>query len=69
MTSGISAEEFAACFGRNPEDVYGEVIRKNIRDGLLKWTEGLSGNSSDRRLALTEKGLDLANYVMAQFLF
>ena len=69
MTSGISAEEFAACFGRNPEDVYGEVIRKNIRDGLLKWAEGLSGNSSDRRLALTEKGLDLANYVMAQFLF
>lgn len=69
MTSGISAAEFAACFGRNPEHVYGEVIKKNIGDGLLRWTEGLSGNFSDRRLALTEKGLDLANYVMAQFLF
>lgn len=69
MTAGVSAAEFAACFGEEPEHVYGEVIKKNIGDGLLRWTEGLSGNSSDRRLALTEKGLDLANYVMAQFLF
>ena len=68
MTAGVSAAEFASCFGKEPEHVYGEVIEKNIVDGLLKWTEDLSGDSSDRRLALTEKGLDLANYVMAQFL-
>ncbi len=68
MTAGVSAAEFASCFGKEPEHVYGEVIEKNIVDGLLRWTEDLSGDSSDRRLALTEKGLDLANYVMAQFL-
>lgn len=68
LTEGISAAEFAACFGEALEHVYGQVIRKNKEDGLLKWTEGLSGNPSDRRLALTERGQDLANYVMAQFL-
>lgn len=68
MTAGVSAAEFASCFGKEPEHVYGEVIEKNIVDGLLRWTEDLSGDSSDQRLALTEKGLDLANYVMAQFL-
>lgn len=64
MTAGISAEEFAACFGVAPDCVYGAVIEKNIDDGLLEWKE----SSSQRRLALTERGLDLANYVMAQFL-
>lgn len=64
MTDGVSEEEFAACFGRKMDCVYGEVIRKNRADGLLEWRENRSG----RRLALTERGLDLANYVMAQFL-
>lgn len=63
MTEGISPEEFVRCFGKNLDCVYGEVIRKNRDDGLLEWKEGVP-----RRLALTEKGLDLANYVMAQFL-
>ncbi|MDE6640597.1 MAG: radical SAM family heme chaperone HemW [Acetatifactor sp.] len=63
MTEGISPEEFARCFGKSLDCVYGEVIRKNRDDGLLEWKEGVP-----RRLVLTEKGLDLANYVMAQFL-
>lgn len=63
MTEGISAEEFARCFGKSLDRVYGEVIRKNRDDGLLEWRTGTSV-----RLALTERGLDLANYVMAQFL-
>lgn len=64
MTAGVSAEEFAACFGETPDFVYGDIIEKNIGDGLLEWKESVD----QRRLALTEKGLDLANYVMAQFL-
>lgn len=60
MTSGVSGEEFAACFGESMESIYGDVIERNLQDGLLGWRE--------RRLALTERGLDLANYVMAQFL-
>lgn len=64
MTAGVSSEEFAACFGETLDCVYGDVIEKNIGDGLLEWKE----SNLHRRLALTEKGLDLANYVMAQFL-
>lgn len=60
MTSGVSAEDFSACFGEDLESIYGDVIERNLQDGLLEWRE--------RRLALTERGLDLANYVMAQFL-
>lgn len=63
MTEGVSPEEFIRCFGRSLECVYGEVIKKNREDGLLEWKAG-----TPRRLALTERGLDLANYVMAQFL-
>lgn len=69
MTAGISSVEFEACFGKNLDQVYGEALRRNLKDGLLRWTDSMSENPSDRYLALTEKGLDLANYVMAQFLF
>lgn len=62
LTEGISAGEFAACFGSTVEEVYGRVIDGNIADGLLSWDE------RGERLFLTEKGLDLSNYVMAQFL-
>lgn len=62
LTEGIASEGFQAAFGRTLEEAYGAVIRKNERDGLLEYRDG------GRRLALTERGLDLANYVMAQFL-
>ncbi len=63
MTEGIYAEEFRNCFDVTLESVYGSVIEKNIKDGLLTWE-----STDKRRLFLTEKGLDLSNYVMAQFL-
>lgn len=62
MTEGVSCREFARLFGCRLEDIYGEVIRKNIRDGLLQYRSG------NRFLALTDRGLDVSNYVMAQFL-
>lgn len=90
MTEGISCREFRRLFGRGIEEVYGDVIVRNIRDGLLeplacpgeKWegavwggeclsveeTETSRHRTEPDRLALTEKGLDLSNYVMAQFL-
>ena len=61
LTEGIDVRTFGSMFGRSPEDVYG-IIEKNKRNGLLEYREG--GN----RLALTERGLDISNYVMAQFL-
>lgn len=63
MTEGISAEAFRTCFGVTLERVYGSVIEKNIKDGLLTWE-----SKDKKRLSLTDKGLDLSNYVMAQFL-
>lgn len=102
MTEGISCGEFSELFGRSLEEVYGEVIRKNIREGLLRYRPGQedarrsahckadgrytdSGQDAEPtdageyagkesllkeggRLALTDKGLDVSNYVMAQFL-
>lgn len=63
MTQGVNVEAFRENFGSTLTEVYGEVIEKNIEDGLLHY---LSGGTC---LALTEHGLDVSNYVMAQFLF
>lgn len=62
LTEGLEAAGFHAAFGCSLEERYGDVIKKNQKDGLLEYRDG------GRRLTLTEKGLDLANYVMAQFL-
>lgn len=64
MTAGVSLEDFSDCFGRTMESVYGNVMKKNISEGLLE----IERRNSRRYLALTERGLDLANYCMAQFL-
>ncbi len=40
MTEGVSCREFTRLFGCSMEDIYGEVIRKNIRDGLLWYRPG-----------------------------
>lgn len=74
MTEGLDMAEFEKLFGCRLEDVYGGIVRKNIRDGLLEKVylkEGASpkpGILSKERLALTERGLDLSSYVMAQFI-
>ncbi len=60
MIEGVSKEQFQMDFGVSIESVFGESILKNINAGLLE--------DKDNRLALTEKGLDVANYVMSQFL-
>lgn len=66
MTRGVSYAEFWKNFGRDMEQIYGTVIAKNLGDGLLReYTDNIS---KERFLALTAKGLDVSNYVMAQFL-
>ena len=69
LTEGVDPAEFARCFGRSPEEIYGDVIERNIRDGLLcrDRCRGSDGEEKER-LALTELGLDVSNYVMQQFL-
>ena len=60
MTDGISTECFRQTFGLTVELVYGPVLEQQIADQLLKKEDG--------RIFLTERGLDVSNYVMAQFL-
>ena len=60
MVEGISRKEFFDAFGVEIEGVYGDVLYSLLWDGLLAQKEGL--------IALTKKGIDVSNYVLAQFL-
>ncbi len=64
LTAGVGEKKFYDIFHYELEQVYGDVIRKHITRGLLSYQAGTAG----RYLRLTERGLDLANYVMADFL-
>ena len=59
LIRGVSKSEFRALFGREISEVYGKVIDKSISEGLME--------SEDDRLFLTDKGLDVANFVFSQF--
>ena len=60
LTEGVSKAEFHRQFGVSMEQIYGKVIRKNTAKGLLIDEAGY--------VCLTREGMDLSNYVMAQFL-
>lgn len=60
MTAGISKSVFAKRFGVSMNEIYGAKIEHFVREKLLT-------NSGDR-VFLTERGMDLANMVMAEFL-
>jgi oxygen-independent coproporphyrinogen-3 oxidase len=60
MNEGITRADFEDNFGVPVEAVYPEVIGKLRKQGLLNMAEG--------RINLTDRGMDLANYVMAKFL-
>ncbi len=60
MIRGVSEAEFREQFGRSVDEVYAPVLRRLCALGLLVRREG--------RIALTERGLDLSNPVMAEFL-
>lgn len=64
LIQGVSKAEFLECFGVTVEEIYGDIIEKNKQDGLLK-EEVWEG---EIHILLTEKGIDISNYVMSQFL-
>ncbi|MGN1146230.1 MAG: radical SAM family heme chaperone HemW [Acetatifactor sp.] len=69
MIEGVSEELFEQTFGSSLRQVYGEVIERNIKDGLLYfYSRELRNGGQEVRLALTRRGIDISNYVMAQFL-
>jgi oxygen-independent coproporphyrinogen-3 oxidase len=69
LVRGVDTARFAAEFGRDIGDVYGDVIRKYVDMGLLEYAEEkCGGNSMRQMLRLTDEGLDVSNTVMADFL-
>ncbi|NLG03839.1 MAG: oxygen-independent coproporphyrinogen III oxidase [Clostridia bacterium] len=64
MSTGISYEHFHASFGISLNEVYQDVIEKHVSNGLLTICE----NEKGRRLKLTKKGMDVCNYVFADFI-
>lgn len=59
LRKGVGKEQFRCLYGCEMEEVYGQIIQKHVKDGLL-----VNGDF----VALTEKGIDVSNYVMADFL-
>lgn len=59
LTEGVRKSDFKQKFGIPMETVYGEVLEKMQQEGLLVVEESVY---------LTAYGMDVSNYVMAQFL-
>ncbi len=62
LTRGIQAADFQRTFGKSMMDIYGEVIQKHYKEGLLNYIEETG------QLQLTPRGIDVSNYVLSDFL-
>jgi oxygen-independent coproporphyrinogen-3 oxidase len=60
MIKGVSEEEFRRRFGTAIDDIYGDVLRGLTGKELLRRIDG--------QIALSSRGIDLSNMVMAEFL-
>ncbi len=60
MMEGVREDVFEKTFGIAPRKIYGEQIKTLQQQKLLQCSDG--------RIFLTERGIDVSNYVMAQFL-
>ncbi|XZL55733.1 radical SAM family heme chaperone HemW [Clostridium perfringens] len=58
--NGIDENEFKNRFSMNINDVYGEILNKYIGEGLLIRESG--------RIFLSEKGIEISNVIIADFL-
>ena len=57
---GISKQEFEECFGVDIDEVYGKQLKKLILEDLIERKDGW--------IRLTERGIDVSNYVFAEFM-
>lgn len=60
MAEGVSKSKFRQIFGKDIEEVYGEVIAKYEGYGMVK--------NSGGRVLLTDKGIDVSNVIFSEFL-
>lgn len=79
VMAGVSGTEFEKRFGKTMEDVYGDVLRKYEEEGLLQIerkedrkeaaaAEPAKGKINIEKVMLTTNGVDVSNYVFADFL-
>ena len=64
MSKGVNSEDFRREFDKDLRQVYGEVIDKLEKEGLLIAKEEGKGE----RFFLSEFGMDVSNYVFEKFL-
>ena len=60
MMRGVSVADFAQRFGKTMDEVYGDILKRQIELGMLQKKEG--------QVYLPPRGIDLSNCVMAEFL-
>lgn len=63
LVRGVNVRQFKETFGKDISDVYGNVIDKYLGMGLVQYA-----GDEKNYLSLTDKGLDVSNTVMADFL-
>ena len=61
-TAGVSDRMFTKKFGQSMMDIYGDIIRKYISEGFLVFYP------SEGRLAFSEAGTDVSNWILSDFL-
>ena len=62
LINGVWDKDFIRTFGKSFMEVCGEPIRQHCQEGLLYYIEETG------QLALTERGIDVSNYVLCDFL-
>jgi len=60
MLKGVTRTEFKETFGVEIEAVYGEVLNQLQEEDLIEKKAGV--------IKLSDHGMDISNYVLAQFL-
>ena len=61
-TAGVSDRVFTEKFGQSMMDIYGDIIRKYLSEGFLVF------HPSEGRLAFSEAGTDVSNWILSDFL-
>ncbi|MCQ2400623.1 MAG: radical SAM family heme chaperone HemW [Lachnospiraceae bacterium] len=59
LTEGVSETDFYTRFGVQLDDIYGEILDKYIRMGLMK--------KDGYRVGFTDRGMDVSNIILAEF--
>lgn len=59
LCAGVSKDKFRQLFGREITGIYGPALKKLEQEGLI---------IMDDNIRLTERGIDVSNYVLANFL-